>query len=132
MIFARFDSSCVFSVNLCIVVRNTPPLVRPSKYSRNFARLSTSTTHSSPINFLAVPNCSESWVSRSVRSVISMIVGLANSRLRINILVRKSIVKLFPQPVAPKYVPPLPSPSAFNFECWRMLLNNLCVAKNCG
>ena len=102
IIFALFDKRRVSSVNLWMVVRNTPPLVRPVRYSRSLSLLSTSITHSSPIKFLAVPNNLESWSSKSVRSVIRTIVGLANSRLRISILLRNSMVMLFPHPVAPK------------------------------
>jgi hypothetical protein len=51
---------------------------------------------------LGVGELVESWSSRSVRSVISTMVGLSNSRLFISSRVRKSMVKLLPQPVAPK------------------------------
>ena len=120
MMLARSDKRLMSSLNFCIVVRNTPPLFRPLSFLPNSSRVSTFTTVSSPMNCLAFTNCADNWSSKSVRSVIRTMVGLAKCRLRISIRVRNSIVRLLPQPVAPKYVPPFPSPCRLICECSNM------------
>ena len=132
MILARSDSKLMSSENLWIVVRNTPPLFLPLSSSPSSLRVSTLIIVSSPTNSLAFTNCAANWSSRSVRSVINTIVGEAKWRLRINILVKNNIVILFPHPVAPKYVPPFPSPLILMCECPKMFSYSKCVAKNCG
>ena len=48
-------------------------------------------------------------------------VGLLNFLERISCRARNNMVYDLPHPVAPKYVPPFPSPSGFKRECFRML-----------
>ena len=132
MMFARSDRRLMSSLNFWIVVRNTPPLLRPLSFWPSSSRVSTLTTVSSPINCFALTNWPDNWSSKSVLSVINTIVGLARCLLFINNLVRNSIVRLLPQPVAPKYVPPLPSPWRFMCECSRMFSYRRCAAKNWG
>ena len=86
--FVRLVSNSVSSVNLCMVVKNTPPLCLFCNNSLKCSLLSTLNTLLSPIKPLALVNCSASWSSRSVRSVINTIVGLEKSGLFINKRVR--------------------------------------------
>ena len=58
------------SVNLWIVVRNTPPLSRAFSFALRSALLSTLTTVLSPINFLAFTNCLPSSFERHVATFV--------------------------------------------------------------
>ena len=83
-------------------------------------------------NLFAVTNSSDVWVSKSSRSTIIIIVGFLNVSVSCNAIIRdkNNIVYVLPQPVAPKYVPPLPSPAGR--RCCLIFSNILLAAKNCG
>ena len=114
MMLALFESRFISFENFCIVVKNTPPLVLPCSLAFKSSRLSTCSMTLSPTNCFALSNKRESWSSRSVRSVMRMMVGLHNALLFISKRHKNNIVNDLPHPVAPKYVPPLPSPLGFS------------------
>ena len=132
IILLRSESKPIFSQNFCMDVIYTPPLGLSPRVLAISARDSILRTSLSCKNFFAVANSSAVCVSKSSRSTIITMVGLLNvsgSRSAI-IRERNSIVYVLPQPVAPKYVPPLPSPAGR--RCRLILSSIFPAAKNCG
>ena len=120
IIFERSDKRPVSSQNFWTVVIKTPPLCLTDNSFFKSSLLAIALIDWSPRKSVAAINCLPVWVSKSSRSTTMRMVGLRFVRLA-NCLARKSIVIVFPQPVAPKYVPPLPSPPSFVFKCARIL-----------
>ena len=105
MMFLRWDSGSSPSSNFCMVVKNIPLASMPSSSSlRCFLLLAcTGTWRKKSAHLL---NCPNSWLSRSVRSVMTTIVGEDNARCRH--LAKNTIERDLPLPCVCQNTPPLP------------------------
>ncbi len=104
----RSHSGSSPSVNFCMVVNTMPLASRPTSNSFRFSRL-VACTGVWRRKFLQRPNCPNSWSSRSLRSVITAMVGL--SRRACKRCAKNTIESDLPEPWVCQNTPILPSPA---------------------
>ena len=100
--------------NFCTVVKTIPPDARPSRISRSSSRLS-ACTGASRSSDLARENCSNSWPSRSWRSVTTTSVGFRIPGCWSSLPAYIAIEMLLPEPCVCQNTPALPTPAGASF-----------------